>query len=190
MKNDEKKHILSIVTNSRAMIFSWCVGYIVWLTTNSMLTGAIAAICAISFCDFIITIIETIMTNKNAVYFHDPLAENYTIDQKTILVELEAHREFYKSVYHYVGNYPVWKVQQEFRELIGSLNPDSEFCLWHFHNLDAYLGKVVNETDKLRKYYDSSYSHGHGWGEHLPNARGDHLLEGISKKHPKFQKHN
>jgi len=126
--------------------------------------------------------------SSDSVVFVDPLAENYTLDQKRLLEELEAHRNLFKSVYHYTGSYPVWKVQQEFRELVESLKPDSVHCLWHFHNLDRYLSKLVDETDKLRQYHDETYTHGHGWGEMLSGARGDHLLDAINQKHPNLQK--
>lgn len=102
--------------------------------------------------------------------------------------ELQAHRDLFKSLYQYVGSYPVWKVQQEFRELVLELNPGIDHCNFHFHNLDAYFTKLVNEMDKLRQYHDSHYSLGHGWGDALPQARGDHLLPKIVAKHTQFIK--
>lgn len=101
--------------------------------------------------------------------------------------ELEAHRELFKSLYSYVGSYPAWKVQQEFRELILSLNPPAEHCAYHFHNIDAYLGKLVDEINKVRKFHDESISKGYGWdNEILKQARGDFLLPEIAKKHTDF----
>lgn len=120
---------------------------------------------------------------------HQPTSSiDKELDLTVLKKELDAHRQFYKSIYHYHGSYPVWKVQQEFREIIESLKPDSEQCLWHFHNLDTYLSKLVDGVDSLRDYYDPEYSSGHGWGDQLKFAKGDHLLDSIQLKHPNLQK--
>jgi hypothetical protein len=74
-------------------------------------------------------------------------------------LELEELREFYKSVSHYIGSYLVWKVLQEYRELILSLSPGNDHCLYHFHNVDG--------INLLRKY--ESHLGDHGWGDELPH---------------------
>lgn len=105
-------------------------------------------------------------------------------------VELEAHRRYFRSIYSYIGSYPAWKAQQEFRELILSLNPPAKHCKYHFHNIDAYFGKVVDETNKLRHFHDHQISNGHGWEDGLlRQARGDLLLPEIIEKHTDFIKY-
>lgn len=105
--------------------------------------------------------------------------------------ELEAHRELFKSLYSYVGSYPAWKVQQEFRELILSLNPPTGHCAYHFHNLDDYLGKLVDGINKVRRFHEESISNGYGWDEDiLKQARGDFLLPQIAQRHTDFLKKN
>lgn len=98
-------------------------------------------------------------------------------------LELEELREFYKSVSHYIGSYPVWKVLQEYRELILSLSPGNDHCLYHFHNVDAYLSKLVNKVNLIRKQQGQLGDH--GWDE-LPQAKGDYLLDEIALRHPTF----
>lgn len=100
-------------------------------------------------------------------------------------LELEDLRALYKSLYQYKGSYPAWKALQEYRQLILSLNPGNDDCLYHFHCVDSYLNKVVDEINKLRKYNENY--RGHHWDEDtLPQAKGDHLLGQIAEHHPKF----
>jgi hypothetical protein len=99
--------------------------------------------------------------------------------------ELEDLRAMYKALYHYIGTYPAWKVLQEYRELILSLSSGSDDCLYHFHNVDSYLNNLVDQINKLRKY--NGDCNGHYWDdEHLPQAKGDYLLNQITARHPKF----
>lgn len=101
-------------------------------------------------------------------------------------LELEDYRRFFNSLYNYKGSYPAWKALQEYRELILALNPSEHHCAYHFHNVDSYLERVVDGLNLLRKYH-GEHRHGHGWSEdHLPGAKGDHLLERIKAKHPAF----
>lgn len=105
--------------------------------------------------------------------------------------ELAQYREAFKNLYHYIGSYPSWKAIQEYRELVLSLKPGTEYCDYHFHNVDAYLNKVVNELDNLRKYHADQYSKGYGWdSDTLPQAKGDYLLELIAARHPSFMNFN
>lgn len=120
--------------------------------------------------------------------FSNPGTPMNSSEEESSASELQAHRDLFKSIYQYTGSYPVWKVQQEFRELVLELNPGIDHCHFHFHNLDAYLSKLVDEVDKLRKFHDSHYSLGHGWDNLLPQARGDHLLPKIIAKHNEFKK--
>lgn len=121
----------------------------------------------------------------------NPLKTQMNSDQnpelETIKTELQAYKDFYKAVYEYVGSYPNWKVQQEFRQLIATLGPSEDSSHFHFHNLDAYLEKLVNETNKIRKnYYGEAPDH--NWEKYLSEARGDQYLEQIRLKHPDFKK--
>lgn len=112
---------------------------------------------------------------------------NQDIELETIKTELDAYRDFYKAVYEYVGTYPNWKVQQEFRQLIATLGTSDNHNSWHFHNLDAYLGKLVDETNKIRKIYYAEDPNPLS-EEYLSEARGDEYLEVIKSKHPTFKK--
>lgn len=105
--------------------------------------------------------------------------------------ELEAHRELFKSVYSYVGSYPVWKVQQEFRELILALEPntDNPGYEYHFHNIDNYLSKIITLMADLKEIRPDGNPF---WEDEqmLSRAKGDYLLEQIRNKHPAFKEYS
>ena len=105
--------------------------------------------------------------------------------------ELEAHRELFKSLYSYVGSYPVWKVQQEFRELILALEPntDNPGYEYHFHNIDNYLSKIITLMAELKEIRPSGDPF---WDDEqtLSSAKGDYLLPQIRNKHPAFKEYS
>jgi hypothetical protein len=105
---------------------------------------------------------------------------------QAIVEELALLREFYKNVYWYIGSYPNWKVQQEYRQLLTTLEPNSNITAgdqapYHLHNIDAYLTKLVNESNKLADIFPELP------GSHnqidLDNRRGNPYLDQIIERH-------
>lgn len=94
--------------------------------------------------------------------------------------KVESYEEFAEQCYWYVGSYPAWKAQSEFRELLTELgcpaDPKSES---RAASVDFYLGKVVDACAELRekapsvKFGDDAEL----WSnKQLPEARGDNWL--------------
>jgi hypothetical protein len=75
--------------------------------------------------------------------------------------------KFFCSAYTYIGDYPNWKVQQEFRDLI-SINRTH-----HADAIDDYLGVLVDATRKCM--IDRGMPLGRGWEtkDDLDGARGE-----------------
>lgn len=64
----------------------------------------------------------------------------------------QAYKEYYEKTSVYHGSYPSWKALQEFRCLISSFKTDiSEFNEYHFAALDAYLKRLHEEAERVRK---------------------------------------
>lgn len=95
---------------------------------------------------------------------------------------LEPYKNFAESIKVYAGNYPAWKAQSEFREVmhnIGApltdrhLSPCSSdnIPLKHAEYVDLYLGRVVEGLALIYKN-ESSIAR---WDD--KNARGVHYLE-------------
>ncbi len=103
--------------------------------------------------------------------------------------QLNNYRQFFNSVYHYEGSYPVWKVQQEFRGLILSMKTDLPGYEYHFHNIDNYLSRVIDEVAKRKELHPA---HNFAWDstEELAAAKGDEILEQIRLKHTSFKKYS
>lgn len=72
---------------------------------------------------------------------------------------LEPYKEFAESIKIYAGNYPAWKAQSEFREVMHMLgkpltaNPDST-ALKHADYVDLYLGRVVDGLASIYRNED------------------------------------
>lgn len=91
--------------------------------------------------------------------------------------ELEPYKELAESIKVYAGDYPAWKAQSEFREVMHMLgeplttqhlkprSPDAP-PLKHAEYVDLYLGRVV---DGLAKIYKNESSLAR-WDDN--NARG------------------
>ncbi|EDS2694722.1 hypothetical protein GPP30_004551 [Salmonella enterica] len=91
--------------------------------------------------------------------------------------KLEPYKEFAESIKIYAGNYPAWKAQSEFREVMHMLgepltaqhlqpwSPDNP-PLKHAEYVDLYLGKVV---DGLASIYRNEHPSAR-WDD--KNARG------------------
>lgn len=109
-----------------------------------------------------------------------------TDDQsKQQVKEVEDLRQFYLRIYTYLGNYPNWKVQQEYRHLLTTL-VSSQTCEfptpYHLHNIDHYLSRLVDETNAIAHYFPEL---GKALSdEDLAEARGDYYLSDIQKNHP------
>ena len=104
--------------------------------------------------------------------------------EKTKL-ECDEYIIFVNSVCNYVGSYPVWKAQQEYRELMYELgNPilsEIKGFPTHSQNVDIYLGKVVDSCVDLFKKVDFECGSSHWWEkEFLSTARGDNYLDKIT----------
>ncbi|QEY16009.1 hypothetical protein D0C16_08475 [Cellvibrio sp. KY-GH-1] len=103
--------------------------------------------------------------------------------------ELEALRQFYLRIYTYLGNYPNWKVQQEYRHLLTTLvsSQTCEFSTpYHLHNIDHYLSRLVDETNAIAHYFPEL---GKALtDEDLAEARGDYYLSDIQNNHPDAKK--
>lgn len=103
---------------------------------------------------------------------------------------IQNYQFFYNTVHSYIGNYPLWKVQQEFRQLVLSLEPNKAFTdnEYHFHNIDNYLSKIIQVMADLKsiRARPDDFSH---WDtkEMLSEAKGDYLLQEIKRKHPGFK---
>jgi len=101
--------------------------------------------------------------------------------------ELSAYKEFTKSAYQYIGSYPAWKAQQEYRESMMNLGfpisaeineyPTNE------QNIDIYLGKIVDSFVILFSKVENQFGYNDLWEkEVLTMARGvDYLLDKKSK---------
>lgn len=96
--------------------------------------------------------------------------------------ELEPYKDFAESIKVYAGDYPAWKAQSEFREVMHMLgeplttqhlkprSPDTP-PLKHAEYVDLYLGRVV---DGLAKIYKNESSLAR-WDDN--NARGVDYLK-------------
>lgn len=95
--------------------------------------------------------------------------------------ELEAHKKFIESVYIYVGNYPAWKAQQEYREYLNEMGLPldknySKLYPQKKESVDIYLGRIVDAFVTLNA--DGYFKCGSdaAWNELLSHARGDNFL--------------
>lgn len=81
-------------------------------------------------------------------------------------VDMEQLEDFFNAVYSYHGNYPNWKAQQEFRDLV------SNGTVQHADAIDDYLSAVIDATRecmikrglKLDNFWETT--------DKLNNARG------------------
>jgi hypothetical protein len=96
---------------------------------------------------------------------------------------LKAYENFVHTIYFYAGNYPAWKAQQEFRNILYDVGSPLTFKKDHHnqthkHSVDAYLGRIVDAFAALRKEVNLNVRDDtRSWHEsHLPNARGDHYV--------------
>lgn len=99
---------------------------------------------------------------------------------------LEPYREFANSVSVYVGNYPAWKAQSEYREVLRNLGqplsgeyPSSNASYpTHAENVDLYLGRLVDGLSELNRQVPGSVP-GTYWDspEDLASARGEVFLK-------------
>ena len=96
-------------------------------------------------------------------------------------LDLDLYKTFAESVKFYAGNYPAWKAQSEFREVMCEagyplsdrhLKPLSTYdeSLNHAEYVDLYLGRVA---DGLAKIYKSKRHFYHDYHEN----RGDCYLK-------------
>ncbi|WP_286984112.1 hypothetical protein [Haliea sp.] len=94
--------------------------------------------------------------------------------------KLENYEQFAEQCYWYIGSYPAWKAQSEFRELLAELGcPVDLKSKSRAASVDFYLGKVVDACAELRekvpsvKFGDDAEL----WSNRrLPEARGDNWL--------------
>ncbi|WP_286824061.1 hypothetical protein [Idiomarina sp. UBA1919] len=93
---------------------------------------------------------------------------------------LEHYEQFAEQCYWYIGTYPAWKAQSEFRELLVELGcPLDPKNGSRAADVDFYLGKVVDacadiRTKAHRANFDDEAEH---WlGTQLSEARGDNWL--------------
>ena len=124
---------------------------------------------------------------SESVHNHEANKEILEIDP----LLLKDYKVFFDSAYIYMGSYPLWKVQQEFRELILALEPntDNPSYEYHFHNIDNYLSKIITVMASLKQIRPDGHPF---WDDEqeLSGARGDYLLELIKNKHPAFKEYS
>jgi len=98
----------------------------------------------------------------------------------------EPYKEFVESIQHYVGNYPAWKAQSEYREsmrdngfpLSGVYPSGDRSYPTHAESVDLYLGRVVDGFKKLRdKIHNPDFGTHWESEKQLSSARGDHYLQ-------------
>ena len=97
---------------------------------------------------------------------------------------LKAYKTFAHDIYFYAGNYPPWKAQQEFRNILYDAGKPLTFKKDHHnrtheHSVDAYLGRIVDAFVILRQDVNLNVPgcSSINWREsNLPNARGDHYV--------------
>jgi hypothetical protein len=102
---------------------------------------------------------------------------------KSVRNELEDCKIFIESIYSYAGNYPAWKAQQEYREILSSthleLSVNTNKHQLHKHEyVDRYLGRIVDSFKKLiEKRPQMAFGNLDFWEDNkLRHARGDNYL--------------
>lgn len=130
--------------------------------------------------------------------FSDPMtpivpresADDHELKKEMLEVDalIRDYKVFFDSVYTYMGSYPLWKVQQEFRQLILALEPntDNPSYEYHFHNIDNYLTKIIAvmaSLNQIRPVGDPFWDD----MKELSSVKGDDLLDKIKNKHPVFK---
>jgi hypothetical protein len=100
-------------------------------------------------------------------------------NKKTHQDGCDEYKEAIESLYFYVGSYPAWKAQQEYRELMFNMGLPVKHTSspTHVENIDQYLGKVVNVINHLvHKNMIKCGDVDNFWKEGLSEARGDEYL--------------
>jgi hypothetical protein len=115
---------------------------------------------------------------NNAIYAKYLTLKSNSVDEITELQnELKQYKEFFNSVFIYQGNYPCWKAEQEFRQILkaydgGDLGKSIDLKK---QDVLSYLVKIVDATNHLMKT-QASAAEGkdtHFWSDDLlPEARG------------------
>ena len=111
---------------------------------------------------------------------------------KEIESERDLYRDFVESVSIYVGSYPAWKAQAEYREYLSEIGrplsvDKAEPYPTKAENVDRFLGRVVDGFFLIMNHR-SAYmrlrlpSSGLWRKERLSQARGDHFLVTLSKR--------
>ena len=102
---------------------------------------------------------------------------------RELALDLDLYKTFAESVKFYAGNYPAWKAQSEFREVMSDvghplsdrhlkpLSSDDEH-LNHAEYVDLYLGRVADGLAKIYKIRHHLY---HDYHEN--ENRGDFYLK-------------
>lgn len=99
--------------------------------------------------------------------------DSLKIENQQLKEELDKHKEFFEIVYHYCGNYPNWKAQQEYRQIISERS--GEHFFQPIEPLDQFLGNVVDATKNLiQTCYSTEFSgsDNYFWNDGLSHARG------------------
>lgn len=98
---------------------------------------------------------------------------------------LKPYKVFADSISVYVGNYPAWKAQSEYRQalcdlghpLSGEYPSEGMSYPTHAENVDLYLGRVVDGFYELKQKVPESVSGTHWDVADLDSARGDIFLQ-------------
>ena len=132
-------------------------------------------------------------------------ADKYLINNESEFIRLKEQVEVYKRLanesYVYAGNYPVWKAQQEFRQLMNENNitlTDGYLRQPFTHptkaeQIDFYLSRIVNAFSiEINKGTQIDFvSNDMFWSSsELSEARGDNLLNKIVNQKSKIKKEN
>jgi hypothetical protein len=120
-------------------------------------------------------------------------AITYFLNEK--YAELKALRLFYKNVHSYSekgGQHPNWKVAQEYRELLTTLQPIKNYdkvVSDHLYNVDSYLIRLSNNTEELANRYYPELSTAKQYFE-MEDPLGNRYLEKIEELHINAKRHN
>jgi hypothetical protein len=110
---------------------------------------------------------------------------NAELDLTEQVRALEPYKEFTDSISFYVGNYPAWKAQSEYRQAMSDLGrplsgeyPSKGMSYpTHAENVDLYLGRLVDGFSELKQKVPGSVPGTHWGSVDLASARGGIFLQ-------------
>lgn len=110
---------------------------------------------------------------------HEELRERIESKVNHLIAEKNAYKTFAEATYIYAGNYPAWKAQSEYRQIMSEKGSALKELSCGSKNelVDSYLGRIVDSYASLFATIKPDFMNAYHWKkDRLEEARGGDYL--------------